>query len=134
MRMPKLTTLAQMRSVAEKVSSFIGSIVQTVVDALEEMENTKADKVINASITIPTTGWKSDSTSGYPYYYDISVSSVTANDCVSVVIAPSSQQTAAKCGLCPTNETLAGIIRIRSTSSPSSTISAQYWIEQGKGN
>lgn len=41
--MPKLTTLSQLRSVAEKVSSFTGGVIQTVVDALEEMENAKAD-------------------------------------------------------------------------------------------
>ena len=133
--MPKLTTLSQMRSVAEKVSSFIGSVIQTVVDALEEIENSKADKSESVSITIPTSGWKSDSTvSDYPYYYDLTASNVIANDCISIMISPSSQQTAMKCGMCPTNESFAGVIRIRSTNIPSSTILAQYWIEQGKEN
>ena len=103
-------------------------------DKADAAINAKADKLKSASVTIPVSGWKSDSASGYPYYYDISALGVTASDCVSVVIAPSSQQAAAKCGLCPTNETLAGIIRVRSSSIPPSAISAQYWVEQGKEN
>lgn len=85
-----------------------------------------------ASVTIPTTGWGSDSTAGYPAYYDITVAGVTVKDRANVTIAVGSLATAEACGMCPTNETLAGKIRIRAVSVPTAAISAEYWIEKGK--
>jgi len=57
---------------------------------------------------------------------------LTADDRASINLAPTSIQTAISCGICPTCETLAGKIRIRSAQVPSAVISAQYWIEKGK--
>lgn len=83
-------------------------------------------------ITIPTSGWQSDSTAGYPKYYDISVTGITAKDRAEITISHSSLDTAKTCGLCPTNETLAGKIRVRAASIPTAAISAEYWIMDGK--
>lgn len=83
-------------------------------------------------VTIPMTGWNSDNNANYPKYYDIAVTGLTANDRAEITIAPSSMGTAISCGLCPTNETLAGKIRVRSTSIPTAAIAAEYWIEDGK--
>jgi len=60
------------------------------------------------------------------------VNGVTAHDRATITIAPASIGTAASCKLCPTNETLAGKIRVRSVSVPAKSIAAEYWIEQGK--
>ena len=60
--------------------------------------------------------------------------SVKANKAaaVAITIAPGSLGTAKTCGLCATNETMAGIIRVRSTSIPAAEIAAEFWIEDGK--
>lgn len=106
----------------------IGTVVTDWTPAPEDM----SEKPTALSVAIPVTGWSSDSDANYPKYYDIAVPGVTAADRAEVTIAPGSIGTAIDCGLCPTNETLAGKIRIRSASVPKAAISAEYWIENGK--
>lgn len=101
--------------------------------ALTNIDSEKLDKTSGISAIIPVSGWGTDTSIGdYPKYYDLSVTGVTANDRASVIISPVCIQTAVSCGICPTCETLAGIIRIRSAKVPTEAISVQYWIEKGK--
>jgi len=111
----------------------IGEVTGTVADALEELATGKMDKTNAVAVTIPASGWSEDASSAsYPKYYDIAVAGVTANDRAEITIAPGSLDTAKACGLCPTNETLAGKIRVRATSVPAAAIAAEYWISDGK--
>lgn len=91
----------------------------------------KQDKPIKSSTTISTTGWGSDSMADYPKYYDIAMAGVTANDRARVDVAPASAWTAARCGLCPGCETLAGKIRIRAASVPEASMDVDYKVEKG---
>jgi len=91
----------------------------------------KQDKRSAVAVTLPVSGWGSDSTADYPRYYDITVSGVTARDRANVDIAPAALGTAAACGLCPACETLAGKIRLRARTVPAAAIAAEYWIEKG---
>lgn len=91
----------------------------------------EADKGSGVSVTIPTTGWGSDSTATYSKYYDFSVTGITASDRADVQVSPAGMAAALACGLCPVTETLAGKIRIRAASVPSASIAAQYWVEKG---
>lgn len=100
--------------------------------ALSDMDNEKLDKTNEVAASIPANGWQSDtSVSDYPYYYDLAVTELTANDRASVIIAPTSVKTAVSCGICPTCESFAGKIRIRSVQVPSSTVAVCYRIEKG---
>ncbi len=83
-------------------------------------------KAVHGSLTIPASGWSSDSTATYSKYYDVAVSGITASDRASVDLAPASAATAVKCGLCPACETLAGKIRIRAVSVPTASMTANY--------
>ena len=135
----KLTTFDYLKRCAEAARDFTNGLVAqlatSVTDAVEEMDTVKADKSVSVSFVIPASGWVSDTTvADYPYRYDLSVSDITALDKATVSIAPNSMSTAIACGLCPTNETLAGKIRFWSKSVPAKDISAEYWIEQGKEN
>lgn len=127
-----ITTLGQMEMMAKRNIRAAGEVAQAAAEAIEEIDTLKANKGETVSITIPITGWSSDSSSSYPQYYDIAVSEVTANDRAEITIAPGSIDIAQACGLCPTNETLAGKIRVRSTKIPTEAISAEYWLENGK--
>ena len=96
------------------------------------MDSGKLDKTNAVAVSIPASGWGSDtSVAAYPKYYDLAVTGITAKDRASVYIAPTSIQTAKSCGICPTCETLAGKIRIRSAQIPSAAIAVQYWVEKG---
>ena len=57
---------------------------------------------------------------------------VTARDRAAVAIAPAGIDVAVACGLCPTNETMAGKIRVRAKSVPAAEIAAEFWLMQGK--
>lgn len=134
--MNKITVFEHLRACAEAAKNYasglVGELAQTTMEAVNELESVKANKTAAVAITIPATGWKSDSSADYPHYYDIAVEGVTASDRAEITIAPGSIGTAKTCGLCATNETIAGKIRVRSMSVPAAAIAAEYWIEDGK--
>lgn len=132
--MDKLATKQQVKNCISAVKGYADKILIAVTDAIEALDTSKVEKTEAVSIVIPAaTGWGSDATvPDYPFYYDIPVNGVTAHDRATITIAPASIGTAASCKLCPTNETLAGKIRVRSVSVPAKSIVAEYWIEQGK--
>ena len=134
--MSKITVFEHLKACAEEARDYAGGLVaklaKTATEAIEELEQAKADKSQSVAITIPATGWASDSGGDYPHYYDIAAEGVTANDRAAITIAPGSLGTAKTCGLCATNETMAGKIRVRAIQVPAEAISAEFWIEDGK--
>ena len=135
--MGKLTLTEHLKACAEAAKNFtsglVGELATTVTEAMNEMNEVKADKPDYAAVTIPTTGWQEDeSVAAYPVYSDSVVDGVTANDRATVVIAPGSMAAAIACAMCPSCETVVGAIRIRAGSAPSTAISAEYWLDQGK--
>ena len=134
--MSKITVFEHLKACAEEARDYAGGLVaklaKTATEAIEELEQAKADKAQSVAITIPATGWASDSGGDYPHYYDIAAEGVTANDRAAITIAPGSLGTAKTCGLCATNETMAGKIRVRAIQVPAEAISAEFWIEEGK--
>ena len=105
-----------------------------VVEAIEELDKAKLDKPEIVAATIPATGWKSDGAAGYPYYYDLAVAGITAADIATVTLSPASVSAAVACGMCPTNETIAGAIRFRANEPPTRAVAVEYEIAKGKGN
>ncbi|MBQ9349160.1 MAG: hypothetical protein IJT94_17780 [Oscillibacter sp.] len=103
-----------------------------VVDAIEELDGVKLDKPEILTATLPATGWSSDNTAGYPYYYDLTVTGVTAADIVIATLTPASIVTATACGMCPANESRAGVVRFRANAAPAQAIELEY--EIGKGS
>ena len=134
--MSKITVFEHLKACAEEARDYAGGLVaklaKTATEAIEELEQAKADRPQSVAITIPATGWASDSGGDYPHYYDIAAEGVTANDRAAITIAPGSLGTAKTCGLCATNETMAGKIRVRAIQVPAEAISAEFWIEDGK--
>lgn len=134
--MSKITVFEHLKACAEEARDYAGGLVaklaKTATEAIKELEQAKADKAQSVAITIPATGWASDSGGDYPHYYDIAAEGVTANDRAAITIAPGSLGTAKTCGLCATNETMAGKIRVRAIQVPAEAISAEFWIEDGK--
>lgn len=134
----KATAIEQMKIILGQVKGLIAQVAKAAAQDIAAL--TAADvgaaasnhtHVSAVSVTIPTTGWNSDSTVAYPKYYDIAVSSVTVKDRASVDIAPAAMGTAVACGMCPACETLEGKIRLRAVSVPAKSMTANYWIEKG---
>lgn len=86
----------------------------------------KADSVVPHDLSIPTTGWKTDTeVAEYPYYIDITAD-VTSTTVVSVSIDPASADVAGKAMLV-NPETRTGAIRIRAHNIPTAEISARWY-------
>lgn len=134
----KTTTGTQLEAALEKIKAVFAKMAQAWAKDLAALTAedvgaaSESHTHISATpVTIPKTGWGSDSTATYPKYYDIAVSGVAASDRANVDIAPTALSTAAACGLCPTCETLAGKIRLRAVRVPAASMAATYWIEKG---
>ena len=95
----------------------------------KKLQDEKAAKVATASLTIPNTGWGTDSSvTGYTAYVDVTVSGLTASDVVVVMIAAKSASVADAACLCGACESLAGKLRIRAKHTPTAALSAVYYI------
>ena len=134
--MGKVTAASQLRACGEAAKGFVnglvGELAAAVTDAIAELESAKADKPQAVPVSIPATGWGSDS-GDYPKYYDIAAPGVTDRDRAEVVIAPDSLETSRACGMCGVCETRAGKIRLRALGVPTAAIAAEYWVQEGKG-
>lgn len=109
--------LSHLRQLAVQVQSAIGEVAQAAADAVTAVAAAKADKVEVVSLSIPASGWSTDSTAACPCYKDV----------VAVVVAPSSTAVAAAAGLA-TTESRAGVLRLRAQRAPTAAISASYYI------
>lgn len=86
----------------------------------------KADSVVPHDLSIPITGWQTDTeVAEYPHYIDITAD-VTSTTVVSVSIDPASADVAGKAMLV-NPETRAGAIRIRAHNIPTAEISARWY-------
>lgn len=126
-----VVTLDHLKELALKARSEIAEVASAVADALEEMDAQKPDKSQEVSVTIPATGWSTD-TNAYPKYYDLTAAGVTELDEVRVNPDPATAAAMTACGFCPTCETLDGKIRFRAQVAPTSAIKVRYRIQQGK--
>ena len=109
-------------------------------ERLDDLELGKENKVSPVSITIPAEGWASEeidetgeeTEASYPFYYDVAAAGVTAKDSADVTISRASLDAAVGCGLCPTNETMEGKIRLRAMKAPTKAMAAEYRLRSGK--
>lgn len=122
-----MIALTHLQEAVERLLDRIALVASTAAKSIEEMGSTKADKVKVIPLTIPADGWASDSVAGCPYYLDITVAGLTADDCVAVVIAPASAQAAMDAGMTCT-ESMAGKLRLRAKKAPAAALSASYYI------
>lgn len=128
--MEKVFTLNQADNAMEASKRFTATVAATAATAIEEVDNSKQDKIDPVSVMLSTTGWKTDSDE-YPCYYDIADSSITAADRADVMLLVS-ESTAVKCRFNSKTTTHTGFIRIRSKTAPKEVISAEYSIIGGK--
>ena len=73
--MSKITVFEHLRACAEEARDYAGGLVaklaKTATEAIEELEQAKADRAQSVAVTIPATGWQSETGGDYPHYYDI---------------------------------------------------------------
>lgn len=100
--------------------------VNNAQKAATALNEGKADSVVPHDLSIPITGWQTDTeVAEYPHYIDITAD-VTSTTVVSVSIDPASADVAGKAMLV-NPETRAGAIRIRAHNIPTAEISARWY-------
>lgn len=130
-----LSEIVQIKVMAGGNTSAITKLGEELAEFAElvtEELRGKRDNARSASCMLQTSGWVRDGPDGYPYRLDVLAEEVTARDRAEVVLEPASQETALKCALCPSCETLDGRIRFWAASIPAADIAAEYWIEKGR--
>ena len=103
----------------DSLSAAQGKVLKNLIDK-------KPDEMKFYPITIPTEGWKSDSSISYPYYIDIAISGIKESDCVAVTISPEDIDVA-KAAYFTTTEAKNNVLRLRAKYAPSKEISAFYY-------
>lgn len=100
--------------------------VNNAQKAATALNEGKADSVVPHDLSIPITGWQTDTeVAEYPHYIDITAD-VTSTTVVSVSIDPASADVAGKAMLV-NPETRTGAIRIRAHNIPTAEISARWY-------
>lgn len=100
--------------------------VNNAQKAATALNEGKADSVVQHDLSIPITGWQTDTeVAEYPHYIDITAD-VTSTTVVSVSIDPASADVAGKAMLV-NPETRTGAIRIRAHNIPTAEISARWY-------
>ncbi len=113
--------------------AYLCGYVAAIRDGFTTILDDKQDIHGATSLTIPATGWGTDSSvPDYPYYKDFTVSGLLATDIVDINIAPASALTASAAEFLGT-ESSAGSFRLRCKNVPAAAITAQYHITNTVG-
>lgn len=132
-----IALVTHLKLVAQEAKKYAAGLVSELSDAtleaMQEMDNAKADKISAVAVTISTDGWVEDKTwKDYPLRYDITTTGMTAADRADVILSPGSLRAATECGVCQTCETQEGKIRIWARTAPAEALTAEYRIIQGE--
>lgn len=107
--------------------------VEELVRAMVQDATSGVSTAIIKDITIPHTGWQRQEGSDgqgqetgdeYSYYVDVPIDEATEAQFPSVALHKAAQETARNAGLCPTAQTLAGVLRFWAKRSPTEGMEA----------
>lgn len=108
----------------------IRTILASIKATMDGLAGYIPDKV---SVTLPVASWTQDLTNeDYPYYQDVTVTGITANDRADVVFAESVMDAVEENGVCSIVTTSAGSIRVRAVTVPEEALTATVWIIYAK--
>lgn len=126
-----ITKLKHLRQLALKSQKLSADVANAAAEALEEMDQAKANSSVIQAFSLKTSGWTADSSvAAYPYRYTLAVSGVTASTRADVVLDAASAMIAADSQMCPVTETTSGSVICRSVTVPSGTLSGQLYLTQ----
>jgi len=122
--MAKLTTLIQMRALAERAENRSAEIAALAAEAA------KAEFI---SASIPVSAWAANAdetlfSEGYAYMADVAVEGITAADGAGTEIAKTSRAAAKSCELAGISETAEGTIRYYAKAIPSAALSIEILV------
>lgn len=137
--MNTIALVTHLKLVAQEAKKYAASLASELsnatLEAMQEMDRAKVDRLSSVSVIIKADGWVKDETwEEYPLRHDITAAGVTAADRADVILSPGSLTAAAECGICQTCETQNGKICIWAKKAPGESLTAEYQIIQGETN
>lgn len=120
-----LSILAGLQELALRTLQELASTTTACANAMNALDDAKADKLTLTPLTIPVSGWKKENTG---YYIDIAVPGITEDDCVAVLIEPESKAIAEAALMSGTTQSSANTLRLRAAQKPTATMAAHYYI------
>lgn len=142
--MSKATTTNQLRIAASRAQGYAADVAAAAAEAIEELDNTKAEKDRRMEATIAAAGWSMEEAapdadagtdveqtdSQFPYFYDITAQ-ITADEQADVHVVRDSMAAARACGFCSMVETMEGKIRVWAQLQPDADIRVECSITKG---
>lgn len=142
--MSKASTTQQLRLSASRAQGYAAAVAAAAAEAIEELDNTKAERPQSVTATLAAAGWSREEAapnpddgadveqtdSPFPFFYDITAQT-TAADQADVYVIPDSMAAARACGFCTITETLEGKIRVRAQLQPDTDIRVECSITKG---
>lgn len=114
-----VATLGQLRTILASIKATMDGLAGYIPDKV--------------NVTLPVASWTQDLTNeDYPYYQDVTVTGITANDRADVVFAESVMDDVEENGVSSIVTTSAGSIRVRAVTAPEVALTATVWIIYAK--
>lgn len=132
-----IALVTHLKLVAQEAKKYAASLASELsnatLEAMQEMDRAKVDRLSSVPVTIKVDGWVEDETwEEYPLRYDIAAAGLTEADRADVILSPGSLTAATECGVCQTCETQTGKICIWAKKAPAEALTAEYRIIQGE--
>lgn len=127
----KNITLSQLTETLQKADDrFIdeSELSEHVQQAFEDADSSGVFDSSRAAFALAVASWVSGSgITAFPYKYELTVSGVTADSEVRVVLDPASVEIAAECGVCSSCESGTDMVTIYSRSAPASALTGTLY-------
>lgn len=116
---------------ADNQNITLGQLLDFAEKADIRLDRLELNMSIDREITIPATGWTSDSGDAeYPYQYSLAVEGVTAASKAEVTLNSAGVVAASNCGLYPGIDTAAGKVIFKSYEIPTTAMSGVLSIKK----
>ena len=120
-----LSILAGLQELALRTLQELAKTTTACSNAMNALDNAKADKLVLHPINVPATEWKKDI---HGYYIDLNVPGLTADDCVAVLIEPESNDAAKAAVMKNRSASSEDTLRLRAWKQPTEDLAAHYYL------
>lgn len=120
-----LSILAGLQELALRTLQELAKTTTACSNAMNALDNAKADKLVLHPINVPATEWKKDI---HGYYIDLNVPGLTADDCVAVLIEPESKDAAKAAVMENRSASSEDTLRLRAWKQPTEDLAAHYYL------
>lgn len=122
---------------ADSAGNAVTQLSQATNQSVRELASAlNGDRPCAVGFTASASGWKAnteeDTSSVFPYAYDISVEDLTDEELAFIMVSPGSTNVAKACRIGQTCRTSEAVLRLYAKRRPTGNIEGEYWIINGR--